>query len=151
MSEDPKELSIEEVRARRKALREKSTTRERALAEAKERRDLKDEEAIDALKTRLGESGVRVVEVDSAPPLPGRVAIRLPEDEFDEWQAMQMKLTATPPERLAAQQDLARGVVIYPSIELYDELCEKHHGLFAAVAVAAIEFAGAGARERGKE
>lgn len=143
MNED-KRKKMDEIRARRAA-------REAAQREAIEARDLADEEAIDALEEAHGKGKIAIVSFSSAdPPLPGRIVIREPGLDYKPWRVAQGK-NISASQKMLANEDLAKQVVLYPEEAVYRKMVERYPGLVDLICTEAIRFVGAAMDEKGKE
>lgn len=129
--------------------------REARVAKEKEataQRDLDDLEALDALEETHGIANIRRIDLPTAAPLPGFAVIRAPDPaEYKAWQAVVMKGAAKSSEKAVAAEDLATDVLLYPDIDTYKKLVEKHAGVPTLLASEAVKFAGGAAHDSGKE
>ncbi len=144
MDANEKKHRLEELKAR-------GAARRQAVADALSDRELEDEEVIDALEEQRGAQNVRrVIVPNPVPEFPGQLLIRQPGDDYKVWKS-QLHRNHKSGERIAAQEDLARQVVIYPDAKAFGEMASKFPAILDLVFNAAIEFANGAMVERGKE
>lgn len=137
-------MDADELKKRRAAREEKEKA-------ARAERDLKDALAQDGLEELHGNSGVGVIDLPCAPPLPGIVVIKSPEpSDFKLWQSVMTKPSTTA-EKNEAHLDFAASVLLYPEKDTYAAMLAKHPGISVSVTAEAARMAGAGLAQRGKE
>lgn len=151
-AEIERQAKLAEVRRRAAAAAARRAKRAESNALPLEERDMLDKEAIDALEEKHGAANIRCVTTSAAPPLPGVCVILAPSGkDYRAWRAVITSDRAKTAAKLAAAEDLAKSVVIYPEEKEYAAICARHPGTPAAVAQAAVELAGAVATDMGKD
>lgn len=138
---DDKLSQVLEARAARKA----------KAAEARNAQFALDLEAIDQLEIEHGDGNIAFLEVPFTDGLPVLVACRTPKPA--EMKRYRSRLDVKPgkkPDTVAAAEELASVVRVYPDPEVYAELCAARPGVHVQLGVKSLELATASEAEEGK-
>jgi hypothetical protein len=133
---------VEKRRAERKAKVEAERNEQRAV----------DLEAIEALEIQHGDSSICMLEVPYTPGLPNLVAARCPNDaEVKRYRAsVKPDKQGRPGNAVAAAEQLAALVRVYPDDEAYAAICAARPGIHAQLGATALGLAVGKAEDEGK-
>lgn len=138
MSEEAKIAEIERRRADRKA-------KQQALCDAQYAIDL---EAVDALEVEHGEGSVAVLRVPYTEGLPVLIVVRKPTSA--ELKRYRARLKEKRPDMVAAAEELADVVRLYPDADHYSLLRENRPGVHSQLGVESLKLSVAATEEEGK-
>jgi hypothetical protein len=143
MSEEERELSpLEKAHAER----DRKKAEFRAAREAQE---LVDVLAVTDLETEHGDESVTVLDVPFTPGKPTKIAARLPTSH--EMKRYRARVKGKDPDAVAAAEEIADVVRIYPDKETFDALCAERSGIKAQLGVAALRLGAARSESEGKD
>ena len=141
------DAKIAEIEARRAA-------RKAALAEQESAQRAVDLEALDAAEVEYGDSNVCHMDVPYTPGMPTLVIARCPKpSEVKRYQdRVKPKANgkASPDAPMDAARELTAVVLVYPSKEVFTELCEQRPSLDLQLGVEALGLAQASRVDEGK-
>ncbi len=141
--------------SKRDAIEKQRAERKAALAEAKDEQDAADLEALNDAEIKHGDSNVCHLAVPYTPGMPAMVIARCPTPleakRFQDRVKPKANGKTDPNAGIDAAKELTACVLVYPSKDVFAELCEQRSMLTLELGVKALKLAGSAAQEEGND